>query len=58
MINFANGMTEQALQQYLSKEYPKENEGSPCLERQGRAASGRNFSNRIYGIYRFQEAHR
>ena len=35
-------MTEQALQQYLIKQYPKEDEGSPCMERQGRAASGRN----------------
>ena len=34
-------MTEQALQQYLIKQYPKEDEGSPSMERQGRAASGR-----------------
>ncbi|MBR1594722.1 MAG: hypothetical protein IJ659_08130 [Alloprevotella sp.] len=35
-------MTEQELQQYLIKQYPKEKEGSPCMERQGRVASGRN----------------
>ena len=35
-------MTEQELQQYLIKQYPREDEGSPSMERQGRAASGRN----------------
>lgn len=34
-------MTEQTLQQYLIKQYLKEDEGSPSMERQGRAASGR-----------------
>ena len=32
MINFANDMTEQELQQYLIKQYPKEDEGCEWKE--------------------------
>ena len=41
-------MTEQALQQYLIKQYPKEDEGSPSMEQQGRAASGNQIRHCTY----------